>query len=216
MATELEIPQGLFSRCMHWSGEIASITDSSLRIAYFHSVLPDLLSDRELFRQILQGMADGAGYPDIEEPTMFPNEVILFRDPGREFSVRMYLWAQGEFDPVHDHNSWGVIGAVSGSIEVVGYHRQDDGSNDIHALLKEASRITVTEGQTCPVLMLNKGIHKTGNAHSSTVVQVNVYGRNLTGRNYIHVFDTDTGAISRLYTPQIKKQVLAQDALLSL
>jgi predicted metal-dependent enzyme (double-stranded beta helix superfamily) len=214
MNTGQGIPQDLLKRCLHWSREIASVTDSARRIDYFQAALPDLLRDRELFRRILTGMTMHDVYPDLSESTMFGNEIILFRDPGKEFSVRMYLWRQKESDPIHDHNSWGVIGMVTGSLEVTGYQRMDDGSDERHADLKENSRIIVYAGGTCPVLILNKGIHRTGNTGNPfTVVQVNVYGRNLTGRKYINAFDADTGAVSRLSSPELDKRELAGEAL---
>jgi predicted metal-dependent enzyme (double-stranded beta helix superfamily) len=208
-----ELPERFFSRCMRWSEEIVPITDSASRIDYFHKVLPELLLDRGLFGQILENIVNGGPCPDARTATMFPNEIILFQDPGREYSVRMYLWGHGESDPVHDHNSWGVIGAVSGAIEVAGYQRIDDGSDEYRALLKQTGRILVPAGKTCSVLMLNKGIHKTGNADSSAIVQVSVYGRNLTGRNYVNIYDPGTGMISRLCSQQIRKRLLARDAL---
>jgi hypothetical protein len=60
---------------------------------------------------------------------------------------------------------------------------------------------------------LNKGIHKTGNANEPAIIQVGIYGNNLTGRNYVNVFDINTGEISRLYLPHKKKHMLAMQAL---
>jgi predicted metal-dependent enzyme (double-stranded beta helix superfamily) len=214
MNADQGIPQALLIHCLRWSGDIAPVTDSARRIGYFQGVLPDLLRDRELFHRILSGITMNNIYPDLGESTMFGNEIILFRDPGKQFSVRMYLWRQKEFDPIHDHNSWGVIGAVTGSLQVTGFRRLDNGSDERYADLKETNRITVPAGGTCPVLMLNKGIHRTGNAvNPFTVVQLNVYGRNLTGRKYINAFDADTGSVSRLSSPKRDKRELAREAL---
>jgi predicted metal-dependent enzyme (double-stranded beta helix superfamily) len=126
----------------------------------------------------------------------------------------MYLWRHQKLDPIHDHNSWGVIGVVTGSLEVAGYQRLDDGSDERHADLRETGRITVPAGGTCPVLILNKGIHRTGNTGNSfTMVQVNVYGRNLTGRRYINAYDERTGSVSKLIPSKIDKRALAGEAL---
>lgn len=214
MKADRETPMALLDRCLHWSGEIASMRDSAKLIEYFQAVLPELLVDRDIFLRVLTGITKQNSYPDLSEPTMFGNEIILFRDPGRQFSLRMYLWRQNESDPIHDHNSWGVIGVVTGSLEVTGFQRLDDGSDKRHADLRESSRITIPAGGTCPVLMLNKGIHRTGNASNPfTIVQVNVYGRNLTGRKFINAYDAQTGSVAMLSSPPRNKQELAQEAI---
>jgi predicted metal-dependent enzyme (double-stranded beta helix superfamily) len=214
MNADRGIPQDLLMRCLRWSGGIGPITDSARRIEYFQSELPDLLGDRELFRRILSGITVNDAYPDLGEPTMFGNEIILFRDPARQFSVRIYLWRQNDFDPIHDHNSWGVIGVVAGSIEVTHYQGLDGGWDGGQADLKVGTGRTVPACGTWPVLMLNKGIHRTGNADNPfTVVQVNVYGRNLTGRKYVNAFDAGTGIVSRLTSPRRNKRELAGEAL---
>ena len=213
MTHDPDIQERLLSVCVRWSEEIREIIGYDLRIAYMHRELPMLILDGELFREILASVVEGRDFPDIEGSTMFATEIILFRDPGREFSVRMYLWGPGEHDPIHDHNSWGVIGAVSGGLEVIKYKRLDDGTSSHHALIEESDRIVVQRGETTPVLPMNDGIHRTGNAGESTIVQVAVYGGNQTGRNYVHTFDTVTGRVSRLYSQQNKKRMLALDAL---
>ena len=47
-------------------------------------------------------------------------------------------------------------------------------------------------------------------------MQVGIYGENLTGRNYINLFNESDGRIVKLYTPQVKKRMLAREALLIL
>jgi predicted metal-dependent enzyme (double-stranded beta helix superfamily) len=147
---------------------------------------------------------------------MFESEIVLYRDPERMFSARLYLWGQGDYDPIHDHNSWGIIGTALGTLDVINYERVDDGSNEHHAALEERSRQFIPTGQTYPLFPLNKGIHQTGNANEPVIIQVGIYGPNLTGRDYVNVFDLDTGNISRLYLPHMRKQMLAGQALKAL
>jgi predicted metal-dependent enzyme (double-stranded beta helix superfamily) len=144
---------------------------------------------------------------------MFESEIVLYRDPDRMFSVRLYLWGKGDYDPIHDHNSWGVIGTALGTLENISYKRVDDGSDEHHAVLEECSRQFIPTGQTYSIFPLNKGIHQTGNANEPAIIQVGIYGRNLTGRDYVNVFDINTGNISRLYLPHVKKCMLARQAL---
>lgn len=187
--------------------------DRGARKEYFHREFPGFLKERSLFVPLLESIAAGGLYPDVKYATMFDSEIVLYRDPGRAFSVRFYLWGPGEYDPVHDHNSWGVIGTALGTLDIINYRRLDDGSDERHAMLEETSRQFVPLGQTYPVFPLNKGIHRTGNAGEPAIIQVGVYGENLTGRSYVNVFDLRTGDVTRLYLPHVKKRMLARHAL---
>lgn len=196
-----------------WSGDLRTCTDTGAVKSYFQQVLPAFLKERTLFVPLLESIVEGRLYPDVKYATMFDSEIVLYRDPERLFSVRFYLWGPGEYDPIHDHNSWGVIGTALGTLDVMNYRRLDDGSDERHAVLEESSRQFIPTGQTYSVFPLDSGIHRTGNANEPAVIQVGVYGENLTGRSYVNVFDARTGEVTRLYLPHVKKRMLARQAL---
>jgi predicted metal-dependent enzyme (double-stranded beta helix superfamily) len=196
-----------------WSQEMKALKDTGQQREFIMQELPGLLKDKALFISLLNAIISQGTYPDVKSETMFESEIVLYRDPERMFSVRLYLWGQGDYDPIHDHNSWGVIGTALGTLDAINYIRVDDGSDGRHAVLEECSRQFIPTGQTFPIYPLNKGIHKTGNANEPAIIQVGIYGRNLTGRDYVNVFDINTGEISRLYLPHVKKCMLARQAL---
>ncbi len=196
-----------------WSEDLKTCTDQGTRRKYFQQELPVFLTQQSLFVPILESIVEGRLYPDVKYATMFESEIVLYRDPDRRFSVRFYLWGPGEHDPIHDHNSWGLIGTALGTLDVINYRRLDDGADERHAVLEEASRQFIPTGRTFPVYPLDKGIHRTGNAGEPAIIQVGVYGENLTGRGYVNVFDRGTGEVTRLYLPHVKKRMLARQAL---
>lgn len=206
----------IVDRFNRWSEDMKACRDGGARKEYFQRELPGFLKERSLFVPVLESIAAGGLYPDVKYATMFDSEVVLYRDPGRAFSVRVYLWGPGEYDPVHDHNSWGVIGTALGTLDTINYRRLDNGSDESRAMLEETSRQFVPVGQTYSVFPLNEGIHRTGNADDPAIIQVGVYGENLTGRSYVNVFDLKTGDVTRLYLPHVKKRMLARHALESL
>ena len=126
MTTSSEIPQSLLEFCKTCATGLSGLTDDDARIQFVSGLLPQLISDKPLFRGILEGMVTDAPYLELRYATMFDSEVILYRDPLNLFSVRLFLWEPGIFDPVHDHNAWGVIGPVAGELEIVNFRRTDD------------------------------------------------------------------------------------------
>ena len=209
----MQIQLVILDHFTRWSQEIKSLKDTGRQREFFITELPVLLKNKELFISLLSAIIHQAPYPDVQSATMFESEVVLYRDPERVFSVRLYLWGQGDYDPIHDHNSWGVIGTALGTLDIINYTRTDDCSDKRHAVLEECSRQFIPTGRIYSIFPLNKGIHQTGNANEPVIIQVGIYGKNITGRDYVNIFDGNTGEISRLYLPHVKKCMLVRKAL---
>jgi predicted metal-dependent enzyme (double-stranded beta helix superfamily) len=209
----VRISEEIVSLCSRWKKGMERLTDNASRISYMKQELPDIMAERTLIRGILSNIVVRKDYPDINYATMFDSEIILYRDPERHFSLRMYLWDAHEYDPIHDHNSWGVIGPALGDLEVINYKREDSGSRKDYARIVECERKLIQPGDTHSVLPLNAGIHRTGNPNDQPIVQFGVYGHKLTDRNYVNTYNLSSGRISRLYSPPVKKSVIAHKAL---
>ena len=212
MKAHSQMPADFRMFCKRFSQNLEKLSGYEARLDYIKKEFPGLLANKSFFSTILNNVANGAAYPDIREATMFTNEILLYADEKRLFSIRIYLWKPGEFTPAHDHSAWGVIGSVSGDLGVIKYSRNDDGSRKDYADLVEKQKLTLSPGEFDVVLPLNKGIHKTGNLTDTTSLTVHLYG-NPIRRPYINRFDLDTGRIYRMYSPRTEKRMLASEAL---
>ena len=208
----LPMPQKLIDFCESCARGLSKRTNPEECIGFVSRLLPEIVSDKRLFREILEGMVRGDEYLDLRYATMFDSEVILYRNPAGLFSIRLFLRGPGEYDPIHDHNSWGVISPVQGELEVVNYLREDGGSKQDCAQLAETGRRILGPGETAFVCG-PESIHKTGNPTQQTNIQISLYGRSQTRRNYINGFDEVTGLVHPIYAPKIRKQQLARQAL---
>jgi hypothetical protein len=198
--------------CRKWAVAVKSISGSEGRMDFFRDELPALLSKRALFEGVLKGITNGKPYPDVRQETFFDNEVILYRDPARLFSLRLYIFGAGEHTPVHDHTSWGVSGSVFGKLDVVRYLREDDGSNPDQAQLARPEHVVLWPGATEKTLPFDQGIHCTGNPSEGTTLMVSVYGTPLR-RLYIRRFNLENGSVHRVFSPRFRKKMLAKQAL---
>jgi hypothetical protein len=198
--------------CRKWAAAVKSISGSEGRMDFFRDELPSLLANRALFEGVLKGITNGKPYPDVRQETFFDNEVILYRDPARLFSLRLYIFGAGEHTSVHDHTSWGVSGSVFGKLEVVRYLREDDGSNPDQAQLARPEHVVLWPGATEKTLPFDQGIHCTGNPSEGTTLMVSVYGTPLR-RLYIQRFNLENGSVHRVFSPRFRKRMLAKQAL---
>lgn len=207
-----EMPKELRLLCERWSESMENLSGFEGHLAYLQKALPELLLNKSLFKVILKNITEGAQYPDIRKGTLFDNEILIYTDSKRLFSIRLYLWGPGEYTPIHDHNAWGLIGSVSGDFEVIKYTRQDDGLDEGYARLVEKNKLILMPGESDITLPLNKGIHRTGNPTDKTIATIHLYGTPVR-RTYINTFDIDTGQIARMRVPRLRKRMLASEAL---
>ncbi|UCG07885.1 MAG: hypothetical protein JSV83_04335 [Desulfobacterales bacterium] len=212
MSVHPKMPDELVCICKRWSQILAKLKEQKERIEYIQNELPALLHNSGVFVELLSNIVKGGRYPDIRQPQMFDDEILLYLNTQPIFSIRMFIYEPLAYTPIHDHNSWGVIGSALGKIGVVKYVRVDDGSVEDYARLHQAERVTLALGETDVALPLDQGIHQTGNADGHAGIMVSVYGR-LIRRVYIQQFDMENNKVYRRYSPRVKKKLLAAEAL---
>ncbi|MBI5013937.1 MAG: hypothetical protein HZB55_00400 [Deltaproteobacteria bacterium] len=215
MTTPGPIPDGIAPFCDACAEGLSGVADDRARIERVRDDFCRLLGETELFARLLAEIAEGTGPVDLRRPTAFDNELLLYAHPRRLFSLRLYLYEPARFTPVHDHNSWGLLGPVGGVLEVVGYRREDDGSRPELARVAPAGRRTLRPAETASTLPLDEGIHRVGNPTDRTVASLSLYGQSL-ARGYIQEFDPETGRVYRILRPHEKKRMLAAQALAAL
>ena len=120
MSMHEKMPAELRLICNRWSEALVKLEGQKERIEYVRNELPALLNNQALFTELLRNIAGGHPYPDIHKAQLFEEEILLYLNTKPMFSIRMFICEPGVFTPIHDHTSWGVIGAVLGEISVPG------------------------------------------------------------------------------------------------
>lgn len=204
VAKPLERDFPLLTLCRAWSREAGALSGPQARKAFFRERLPGLLRDGPRWREILAAVARGA---DDGGETVFDNEVVLYRDPARVFSLRIYLFGPGEHTPVHDHSSWGVFGPAFGELEVVRYR---PAATPGPLVPLPPGRLSPGEIESTPAL--EEGIHRTGSPGAGPTLMVSVYGTPLR-RLYLRFYDPETGVSRQVFPPRLKRKRLAERML---
>ena len=205
-------PEELLEICQRWSDSIENISGDAARMDFFQNELPGFLRNQSVFQELLKNIIGGSPYPDLRQAQMIDDEILLYLNPKRLFSLRMFLYGPGDYTPIHDHNSWGVSGAAVGELGVIRYAREDDGTVEGYARLRQTARVQLQPGEIELTRPLNDGIHQTGNPGQGTTIMISIYGSPVR-RLYINRFDHEHNKVDRLYPPRIKKKMLAAQAL---
>jgi hypothetical protein len=212
MNTRSNLPEHIRRLFEKWSQTIGIYSEDRQKIEFFRKELPVVLKDKSFFIDVLEKITKGRSFPDTRRSGLFENEVILFTNSSRLFSVRFALYEPGEYTIIHDHSSWGVFGTVFGPLEVIKYQRIDDGSIDYHAKLVETERLLLDPIETDFTLPLDQGIHSIGNPTDQIILTSSVYG-NPVRRLFINGFDIKSERIYPIYPPKIKKKSQARQAI---
>ena len=112
--------------------------------------------------------------------------------PSGNLSLFALVWLPGQWTPVHDHGSWGVVGIVRGVLEERSYM---SASGEITAVsgisLKRGGVILLNPGAVSSFVPNPDHIHMTGVPKDrETCVSLHLYGRNM---NSFHVYDVTAG-----------------------
>ncbi len=130
------------------------------------------------------------------DPAHYARNAIYI--PGdRSLSLFALVWSPGQWTPVHDHGSWGVVGVLKGVLEERNYIRTDYYTvKDAGISLRRGGVILLDQGTVTSFVPNPDHIHMTGvPADRAPVVSLHLYGREM---DSFHIYDVAAGTRKRV------------------
>jgi Predicted metal-dependent enzyme of the double-stranded beta helix superfamily len=171
-------------------------------------MLSELVLNKDWLQPILSRLILDEAFLQSQWQSIDPNDIQIYRNPEKLFSVRAFIWEPNVTYPIHDHGAWGIVGAHINQIRERKFARMDDGQNDEYAELKQTADATLSPGEITHVLAMNGGIHQMQAVNGLTAVTIHVYGAPVR-KGYIHYFNPHNNTAHRVYPPSIDKKILA-------
>jgi len=114
---------------------------------------------------------------------------LVFNAADASLSLYAIVWLPGQWTPVHDHGSWGVVGVVEGVLEERSYVRlSPDRGADSDIDLARGGVILLRQGAVTSFVPNPDHIHVTGvPAERSRAVSLHLYGRTMSDFNIYDV-----------------------------
>ncbi len=114
---------------------------------------------------------------------------LIFNAPDASLSLYAIVWLPGQWTPVHDHGSWGVVGVVEGVLEERSYVRlSPDRGADSDIELARGGVILLRRGAVTSFVPNPDHIHVTGvPAERPRAVSLHLYGRTMSDFNIYDV-----------------------------
>jgi 3-mercaptopropionate dioxygenase len=114
---------------------------------------------------------------------------LIYDAPDASLSLYAIVWLPGQWTPVHDHGSWGVVGVVEGVLEERSYVRlSPDRGTDHDIELARGGTILLRHGAVTSFVPNPDHIHITGvPADRPRAVSLHLYGRTMSDFNIYDV-----------------------------
>ena len=128
-------------------------------------------------------------------PEHYSRNAIYIADDN-SLSLYALVWLPGQWTPIHDHGTWGVVGVFAGKLEERNFVRTDaDAHTNNHInqgiQLARSGSILLAPGSVTSFVPNPDHIHITGNADTEMrVVTLHLYGQAMSG---FHVYNKDQG-----------------------
>jgi 3-mercaptopropionate dioxygenase len=127
----------------------------------------------------------------LSDPDHYRRNAIYICPEG-SLSLFALVWLPGQWTPVHDHGSWGVVGVLQGLLEERSFMAADGeitADDGIH--LKRGGVFVLPENALSSFVPNPDHIHMTGvPVERPMAVTLHLYGRNM---NSFHVYDVARG-----------------------
>jgi predicted metal-dependent enzyme (double-stranded beta helix superfamily) len=122
---------------------------------------------------------------------------LVHEAPDASLSLYTLVWSPGQWTPVHDHGSWGVVAVLQGVLEERSYVRlSPDRGADEGIVLARGGVILLGAGSVTSFVPNPDHIHVTGvPADRPTAVSLHLYGRTM---NSFNTYDVEAGTRRRI------------------
>lgn len=122
---------------------------------------------------------------------------LVYQAPDDSLSLYVLVWRPGQWTPVHDHGSWGVVAVLEGVLEERSYVRlSPDRDADEGIRLARGGVILLGRGAVTSFVPNPDHIHATGVPDGRPrAVSLHLYGRMM---NSFNVYDVAAGTRQRM------------------
>lgn len=166
-------------------------------ISELEHLAPRYPEQKQMVAAVVGSMQKLLSNPQIFEP-QFVDAVVQGHHDGRVYTssdhgffIQLFAWPPGAETPVHDHNTWGVMGILQNELAVTEYQMIPQAQAG-HFNLEAKPSYTAGRGAIVYVLSPEDEIHQIVNPTQEYSFSIHIYGQELTQTS---VFDLENGRV---------------------
>lgn len=161
-------------------------------------LVPHYSEQKELVNALVHSMQKLLSNPQVLDKD-FVDALIaghidgrVYTSPEHGFYIQIFAWPPHVETPIHDHNTWGLMGILSNQLQITEYKAgsaRADGTYPLQQGPQYIARQGSISGLTCP----DDEVHHIKNNSDQYSLSIHVYGSEL---DHTHTFDFKTGQMS--------------------
>ncbi|WP_232072105.1 cysteine dioxygenase family protein [Paraburkholderia pallida] len=184
MSTTSHVLESFFNQATAQSHLQSTPADCVLALA---PLMLDLLDNADTFLQPHHYRSSDVSY----------TRNLIYEAPDKGLSLYSLVWLPGQWTPVHDHGSWGVVGVLEGVLEERSYVRlSPDRGSDEEIDLVRGGIVLLRRGSVTSFVPNPDHIHVTGvPKERARAVSLHIYGRTM---NDFNVYDVEARTRRRI------------------
>lgn len=119
----------------------------------------------------------------------------VYCNADESLSLFTMVWSPGQWTPIHDHATWGVVGIVDGILEEYAYVRNDKGGSE-KISLERSGNVLLSRNSVISFIPNPDHIHQTGvSDYNKVAISLHLYGRAM---NDYYQYDLEKGTREKL------------------
>ena len=140
-------------------------------------------------RSLLQNFINTLRWPQIDDQAYARQRVAEAED--KSWSLYAITWLPGQYTPIHDHGTWGVVTVLQGELYEHQMQRLDEGGEEEIEMIR-AGICILTPGAVNTFTAYPDHIHYTGvPRHGQPTASLHLYGKLMT-RYYAYDLESKT------------------------
>ena len=137
----------------------------------------DYLFEKDYLRALRDGYTDGQ----------------VYESPEHGFVVKVFGWAPGVQTPIHDHQTWGVMGIYQNQLKVTEFDLEKTDAPGVYDIQTKQEYVA-ERGAIAYLLSPEDEIHHVQNIGDDYALSIHIYGKEITD---YHIYDIEEGQIRR-------------------
>jgi 3-mercaptopropionate dioxygenase len=133
-------------------------------------------------------------------PQKLYSKYLLYKAEDSSFIVVAMVWRPGVVTPIHDHQTWGVIGVLQGREEETRYDRVDDSAVPGFAKIRQVGVMSYGPGEVSVCCLPLYDIHSVKNVGSEVAISIHTYGGDQSSIESC-VYDPSNSSIRKYVSP---------------
>jgi predicted metal-dependent enzyme (double-stranded beta helix superfamily) len=118
-------------------------------------------------------------------------ECTVYKSEHNNFVVQVFVWEGGAGTPIHDHDTWGIMGVYQNQLKVTEYSLKSFEQSE-NFYLDQTQTFIADPGAVCYLIPPDEEIHQIMNPTDNLSVSIHVYGKSIDEYN---IYDLENDKI---------------------